>query len=254
MTLFEPPPLSRYDLRFVLAGIPTRVHPLFWVMAILFGYSSGNLIYLIIWIVCVFVSILFHELGHALMMRRFGQPSHVVLYLGGGLTVPEPTWWGIGGANIALRMGQDVLISLAGPGTGFLLAGLILVGIVAAGGSIVMTAFLGILPLPMAILPAGGAILNWAVMAMLWINVFWGLINLMPVLPLDGGNITRRLLIGADPRDGGRKSLWISCTAGVIVAVSGLILLGSIFISLFFGFLAFQSYQSLQGRAGGGFR
>jgi stage IV sporulation protein FB len=251
MTLFEEPPVTRYDLHFVLAGIQVRAHPLFWLMAILFGYSSGNLIYLMIWIVCVFVSILFHELGHALMMRRFGQPSHIVLYMGGGLTVPEPTWWGIGGANIAFRPSQDVVMSLAGPGAGFLLAVLTLGAVVAAGGSIVITTLRGILPMPMAILPAGGAIVNWFVMQMIWINIFWGLINLMPVLPLDGGHIAQRILTSADPWNGRRKSLWISCVTGAIVALLGLVLLESLFMVLLFGLLSLQSYLSLRGLTGG---
>ena len=33
MSLFQLPPPTRYDLRFTIAGIPVRVHPLFWLVA-----------------------------------------------------------------------------------------------------------------------------------------------------------------------------------------------------------------------------
>jgi membrane-associated protease RseP (regulator of RpoE activity) len=83
---------------------------------------------------------------------------------------------------------------------------------------------------------------------MLWVNVFWGLVNLVPVYPLDGGSVTRNVLIQADPIDGVRKSLWISVIAGGLVALAALIFLRSIFMALLFGLLAFQSYQALQRR------
>ena len=52
---------------------------------------------------------------------------------------------------------------------------------------------------------------------MLYVNIFWGLVNLLPVYPLDGGQIARELLELASPADGVRQSLWLS----VIAAVGG---------------------------------
>jgi Zn-dependent protease len=83
---------------------------------------------------------------------------------------------------------------------------------------------------------------------LLSVNIFWGLINLVPVFPLDGGNVARYVLLQYDPRGGVRKSLWLSVVAGAIVALLGLIYFRSIYMAFLFGFLAFQSYQSLQGR------
>jgi len=90
--------------------------------------------------------------------------------------------------------------------------------------------------------------LNIFVSMLLWVNVFWGLINLLPVFPLDGGQVARNVLIQYDPWDGVRKSLWVSVVTGGILAVVGLIGFHSVYIAILFGFLAFQSYQSLQGR------
>ena len=250
MFLFQPPPPTQYDLRFSIAGIPVRVHPLFWLIALLLG-SSTDLLQLPIWVFVVFVSILIHELGHALAMRRYGQPSRIILHFAGGLTVPEPVSWGSGWTNVSLRPNQEIFISLAGPGAGFLLAALVVVGATISGGSIITNWLFGVIPLPVAaLMPIGGRVLSLLVTMLLWVNVFWGLINLLPVYPLDGGNVSRYLLLQADPIDGVRKSLWISVIAGGLVAIAGLLILRSVYMALLFGLLAFQSYQSLQRRAG----
>jgi len=83
---------------------------------------------------------------------------------------------------------------------------------------------------------------------LLWVNIFWGLINLMPVYPLDGGSVARNIFVQADPVDGIRKSLWLSVIAGGIIALVGLFFFRSVFIALLFAILAFQSYQSLNYR------
>jgi stage IV sporulation protein FB len=249
MFLFQQPPPTQYDLRFSLAGIPVRVHPLFWLIAVLFGFSA-DLIQLLIWVLVVFVSILMHELGHALAMRYYGQPSRIILHFAGGLTVPEPVAWGSRWANVALKPNQEIFISLAGPGAGFLLAALVAVAVTISGGSILTNWLFGIIPLPMAaMLPIGGRVVSLFVTMLLWVNIFWGLINLLPVYPLDGGNVSRYLLLKADPIDGVSKSLWVSVIAGGLAAVAGLLVFRSIYMALLFGLLAFQSYQSLQGRA-----
>jgi len=86
------------------------------------------------------------------------------------------------------------------------------------------------------------------VILLLSVNIFWGLVNLVPVYPLDGGNVARYALMQYDPYGGVRKSLWVSVISGVIVALIGLVFLRSIYMALLFGFLAYQSYQSLQNR------
>lgn len=248
MLLFQPPPPTRYDLRFSLAGIPVRVHPLFWLIAVLLG-SSGDVLLLPIWILVIFVSILVHELGHALAFRRYGQRSQIVLHFAGGLTIPEPVSWGSSYANVALSPNQQIFISLAGPGAGFTFAALMIGLVLVVGGSILTTRLLGFIPLPVTgLLPFGGRILSVLISMLLWVNIFWGLINLVPVYPLDGGSVTRNILLQADPIDGVRKSLWVSVIAGILVALIGLVFLRSIYMALLFGFLAFQSYQSLQRR------
>lgn len=248
MLLFQSPPPTPYDLRFSLAGIPVRVHPLFWLIAALLG-STGDLLLLPVWVFVLFISILIHELGHAFAFRRYGQHSQIVLHFAGGLTIPESVPWGGRWANVALSRGQEIFISLAGPVAGFLFAGLVMLAISLTGGSLLITRLLGFIPLPLtAILPFGGGFLSALVTMLLWVNIFWGFINLMPVFPLDGGQVARNLFVQYDPWDGVRKSLWLSVFTGALLALVGLIAFGSIFMAFMFGFLAFQSYQSVRGR------
>jgi stage IV sporulation protein FB len=248
MLLFQPPPPTRYDLNFTLAGFPVRVHPLFWLIAVLLGYSAGNILQILVWVIVVFVSILVHELGHALAFRRYGLSSRIVLHFAGGLTIPESTQWGSRWANVALGPNQNIFISLAGPGAGFIFAALTAAGVFLLGGSIITTRLLGI-PLPqMAILPFGGTLANAFVTTLLWVNIFWGIINLLPVFPLDGGNVARNVLLQVDPVDGVRKSLWVSVATGALIALLAFFFLRSLYMAILFGFLAFQSYQSLQAR------
>ncbi|MBK6792025.1 MAG: site-2 protease family protein [Anaerolineales bacterium] len=245
--MFQSTSPTRFDLRFSIAGIPIRVHPLFWVIAILLGSNSNNLLMILVWIVVVFVSILVHELGHAFAFRRFGQPSNILLHFSGGLTIPESLPWGSGYATVSLTPNQHIFVSLAGPFAGFALAALTLAVGTALGGQIILSTLLGFIPFPIVLLPYGSGMLNEVFLTFLWVNVFWGIVNLLPVFPLDGGHVTRYVLIQSDPRNGLRTSLWVSVVTGGLLAVTGLLVMNSIYMAFLFGLLAFQSYQMLQG-------
>lgn len=249
--MFQSPSPTRYDLRFTLFGIPVRVHPLFWVIAALLGSTSNDIVEILTWVAAVFISVLIHELGHALVMRYYGISSNIILHFSGGLTVPESMRWGNGVASMAPAPGQEIVISLAGPFSGFAFAVFVIVSVTLSGGSILMGSLFGVIPLPAAAdLPFGGDILTSFVLNLLWVNIFWGVFNLMPVYPLDGGNVTRYALIKSDPWDGARKSLWVSVIAGGALAIVGLVAFRSMYMAFLFAFLAFQSYQTLRGSAG----
>jgi stage IV sporulation protein FB len=246
MSLFQIPPPTRFDLRFSILGFPVRVHPLFWVIALLLGSGSGNLLYMLLWVIGVFVSILIHELGHALAMRRYGQEAQIILHFAGGLAVPESVAFGAGYARVATTPNQQIFISLAGPFAGFFFAAFVVVSSLALGGTVFFNSLLGFIPIPSVRLPASFSVLNLFFIILLWINIFWGLINLLPVYPLDGGQVSRNIFIQRDPSNGVRTSLWISVATGVLLAIAGYLALGSIYMAFLFGFLAFQSWQMLQ--------
>src|SRR5688572_5303220 len=184
MFLFQVPPPTRFDLNFSIAGIRVRVHPMFWLIAILLGSSSFNLFNVLLWIFVVFVSILVHELGHAFAFRRFGQDSYIILHFAGGLTVPESSPWGNSYAQVSLTPNQNIFISLAGPFAGFLLVPLVIVTGILLGGTPIFSLLLGFIPVPSVILPYEMGALDRLFSAFIFINIFWGLVNLLPVFPL----------------------------------------------------------------------
>jgi Zn-dependent protease len=85
------------------------------------------------------------------------------------------------------------------------------------------------------------------------INVVLNIFNLLPVFPLDGGQIARQLFVKADPWAGVRKSVILSMCVAVFVALYSM-KQGDTFLAIFFGFMAWSNYQSLTMGAGGGGR
>src|SRR5690606_19365923 len=81
-----------YDLRFSLLGVPIRVSVWFWVAGTVLGYGElkQGVEYLLAWLLVLFVSILVHEMGHALTARWFGHSPQVLLYHFGGLAYYQP--------------------------------------------------------------------------------------------------------------------------------------------------------------------
>jgi len=262
--LLAEPPRTQFDLNFQVLGFPVRVHPFFWLVGLVMGLSgrpSG--IEMVIWIFAMFVSILIHELGHALMIRRFGRDAHIVLYAMGGLAIegrPQSQYgspWSLesytGYRPPRQRLpAEQILISAAGPGIQFALAGLIIAGIYATGGRIVLSP--GVIPLPNPVL--GGALANNSnlyVLAwdMLYINIFWAIMNLLPVLPLDGGQIALQVFMQQDPWQGTQRALWLSVIVGAAVAVIAIAMWKETFLFILFASLAVSSYFAIQQSGGG---
>ena len=93
---------------FRILGIPIRVEPLFVVVAALFGIRLEPLWMVLGWMAIVFVSVLVHELGHAVTYRFLGQRSAIVLHGFGGFTVPT------GGGRRVLSKPKSVFVSISG--------------------------------------------------------------------------------------------------------------------------------------------
>lgn len=266
--LLAEPSRTQFDLNFSIFGFPVRVHPFFWLVGLIMGlYGRGDGIVIITWVLATFVSILIHELGHALMIRRFGGEAHIVLYAMGGLAIEGQPRSSDGFGNPweshtpsytqrARTPREQILISAAGPGIQFLLAAAI-VGIVYATGGRFDVVFNGLLPLPNAELSGGlgqNANLENLVEVMLYINIFWALLNLLPVLPLDGGQIALQVLTQQDPWGGMQRALWLSVITGGVMAVIGALVMKEMFLMFLFGSLALSSFMTIQQMGGGGRR
>jgi len=230
--MFFEPSRTQFDLNFRLFGVHVRVHPMHWVVSALLGSSAlrEGWQFLLIWILCVFVSVLLHELGHVLAMRAFGTDGHIVLYSFGGLAIPF---------DHIRKPWQRIIVSFAGPAIQLVLLAVV-VGVWAA--------------LRWKEYP-----LNPLANELLWdlfvINLLWPIFNLLPIWPLDGGQITREVCSLVSPSGGVKASLVLSIiTAGglaahSLAAANGLRVIpflgGSWFSALFFASLAVGSIQGL---------
>lgn len=252
---FQEPPRTQYDLNFQILGIPVRVHPFFWLLAALLGLgaSGDDSRGLLIWIAVCFGSILVHEMGHALTIRYFGWRPHIVLYSFGGLAIYNPSLSPVqrGRRRVRNSGGVQILISLAGPGAGFLLAFFVL-GLLAASGYQSSFSFLGRTWVIRegSLLPSLAA--SQLVVFLLYVNIYWGILNLLPVYPLDGGQVSRELFL-ANSNDGIRQSLTLSFVTAASIAVFVLVRWGEFYLALMFGYLAYMNYTQLSGPFGGTF-
>jgi Zn-dependent protease len=250
------PPRTNYDLHFHVAGVPVRVHPWFLLMSLLLGVGSFNKPNppqeIILWVVVVFVSILVHELGHVAAFRYFGQRAKVVLYSFGGLAIPDDRneYQGYDDYSSSYDReertpGAEMMIAFAGPLAGFLLAALVFATLAATGHkpTIRLGGPTGFSP---EFVRFRWENLTVLVNQLLWVNIFWGLINLLPVFPLDGGQISRHFLTKFNPAQGLRQSILTSIVVAAAVAVWALVKIDDKFMAFLFGYLAFVNYQVLQ--------
>jgi Zn-dependent protease len=357
------PKITPYDLRFQFLGIAIRIHPGFWAICVFLGFSMrmSTPIALFMFSVAVFLSLLIHEMGHALAFSRCGIRAHVVLYHFGGLAVPtgmESYFDHTSGYTSK----QKLFVTAAGPAMQILAALLVIVALRAVGKTDgFLTAQVGIparltadpsgtldniitslsredlawdlrhmdermqklfasadtnadqllslaehdafqttvdslskqfeqtsIPMPSAttmvikaehknrfmgaqheLLDAADVrddslirisdlqqtlqhqisfesdALNKFVFIFVMISLFWAILNLAPVYPLDGGQITRELLVLFNVNNAIPKSLFVSVATGVAIGIWGLSN-GSIFLTMMFFMMAFSSYQLLQ--------
>lgn len=223
------------DLAWRMFGIPVRIHPSYWLVAALFSWPLAEIgpQFLLIGVGCMFVSIMAHELGHALMFRAYHMDSSILLYSFGGLTFPE--------GGLPVRSWR-IIVTLAGPLANFLLLGIVW------GSNYVE---------PWALANQYTA---WVYIILFQINLYWGLINLLPVYPLDGGQISRELWTMKRPHTGLIISLQMSMIVALVFSLYAFgchfhilppdLIIGwmrpGLFAAILFGLLALENYQQLQ--------
>jgi Zn-dependent protease len=205
-----------------IGDIPVHVSLWFFVVLSL-AFERGAILEGTTWAVAVAVSILVHELGHALVAKRYRLNPKILLHGWGGLCYHDR----------AERDRHDVYIIAAGP-----LAGLTL-------GVIVFVLSLFVVDL----FPEGRPreIAELAVEYLLYVNIFWSFINLLPIWPLDGGQLFRiglLHLVGA--RTGDRVTHVVSLVflgIGLLFAI----MLQSFFLGALCALNVWQNVQALRG-------
>jgi len=81
---------------------------------------------------------------------------------------------------------------------------------------------------------------------MLFVNIFWGLMNLLPIQPLDGGGIAKAILEKYRPRDAWPVALKLGIGTAIVFGAIGFLLWKSVFLAVLFGMLAYNNWQMLQ--------
>jgi stage IV sporulation protein FB len=229
MNLKLEPDRTAWDLKWTMFGIPVRVHPLFWlVMLGLFYNKYLPFEFVLIAIVCGFFSILVHEYGHAFSQRHYGDHNnHIVLFWFGGLAV---------GSREVRGFWPKVITLLWGPGAGFILCAIAGALLFSLYGRSYLT---------------GADHLHWTLYILFWINLVWGLVNLLPIFPLDGGQIMRETVNYKAPQRGDAFAFTISFYAAIIAAIAVISLyflkiqdgMSTFFNSLLFLALAYSSWS-----------
>jgi len=168
-----------------------------------------------VWVMIVFVSVLVHEFGHALTARWFGASVEVELNGLGGLTR-----WGVPEGE--LPPGRRALVSAAGSASGFVLGGLAW-GIWHLFG------------------PFGNDVVDRGITLLIYVNFFWGLLNWLPIRPLDGGHLMVSLLAKLAPNNADRVARVVfMITSGLAVVLA--IRYDLIFIAILAGWMFISEF------------
>jgi stage IV sporulation protein FB len=178
-----------------ILGTPVRIEPIFFLVAALLAASRlSEPWFLASWVAVVLGSVLLHELGHALAFRRYGYAPSIRLHAMGGHTT----------ANAPLTWKQDMVVSLAGP-----LLGLAIGGLVYAAGwffpALHSTPFLSVV-----------------VSDLVWVNIGWSIVNLLPILPMDGGRVLLAGLRRFDPSRASALAHRVSMVAAGAAAIAAM--------------------------------
>ncbi len=211
-------------IRFNLFGFPVTIGVDFLLITLLIGLQASRPgVGILEWVVVVAVSILIHELGHAFALSRYN-------------IQPEIRLWGMGGLTISgfvLPPRKSILVSLAGP----------LVGIPVAVAVMVVKPWL----------PTSG-LLTDAASDLIFVNLWWGIVNLLPIAGLDGGNILTNLFVVVIGQRGRTPGLIVVGLCSVAIAI-GAVVIGFVYLTIvivFFGIFNPEPYFSLWRLASGG--
>lgn len=231
-------------MSFSILGVPIRVGGwLFVWLAFLGGalqvQSVHDFIPVALFIVAGFLSILAHEMGHALSFRKYtGQTPSVTLDFFGGATY----------MTRGMTKMQDAIVSFAGPLTG-LVFGLLVAWLIFASGGNASFATDAVWAFATSIVGYDAPLLEMTFHPddttyyklilgryFVMVAVLWTILNLLPILPMDGGRILAAFV----------KSPRTVHTVGMVVAgVCSVLALsfGIYVLAVFMGMFAYYNYR-----------
>lgn len=203
---------------FTIPGrIPIQIYPLFVlvVTAISLINSDFQPLGALLWALVICFSLIVHELGHALTAMACGQRASIELVAFGGITrrYGKP-----------LKHWQEFLIVFNGPLAGFLLCGL----------SYWLYYYLG----------GSSPVLLQDLLAISYLaNLFWTIVNLLPVQPLDGGQLLRITLEGFFGLKGMKAAFFLSFIISLALSLA-LFIYHFLLAGSFFLLFTFEGYRA----------
>ena len=221
--------MPRWKL-FSFAGHPVFLEPVFLLLIAFFVFngidSPEQFAQNLMWAPILFISILWHEIGHALAIDKFGYGKSMIILQGlGGVTVNE--------RRAGADANKSIIISLAGPA--FSISLVVMFGIAAM------------------VYPNEDP-LNFFFTWMAIINAVWAVFNLLPIYPMDGGNVLFGIFQKVYKNDKRKALLHTAYVSlgflGLVVAASLVFkiisLIWLIIIIFMFGFQNWQIIQQLR--------
>lgn len=163
-----------------IAGIKISVHwtfliLIFWIVFanMRSGLNFSEIVWSVTFVLTIFVCVILHELGHALTARRFKIKTREISILPiGGVAQLE---------SIPEKPKEELLVALAGPAVNILIAGILYPFVSLNADSTDLNNLSRIGP-------------NNFMLALMSINLWLALFNLIPAFPMDGGRVLRALL------------------------------------------------------------
>ncbi|MBR3222782.1 MAG: M50 family metallopeptidase [Kiritimatiellae bacterium] len=177
-------------------GIPIYVDVSFLFLLLIFVTDFGSFTFGVAAALALAVSVILHELGHALTARVFGYKTRdITLSLLGGcaslIALPRKAW-------------QELVTALAGPLVSFAIA-----------GSVLMLDVFGIV--------IHNAWLRGVLQYTFWMNVMLGAFNLLPGFPMDGGRIFRSVMCAFLSRAKATMvAMWVGRAFAILLGLRGL--------------------------------
>jgi len=208
----EPP---QGHVRFQISGVPVEVTPAFWIVTVVLAAARLNQPWMLLeWVAVVFVSVLVHELGHAVTAQGMGCTVRVQLHAMGGSAFHQ---------GVELTPWQRALIALAGPLAGVALGAVVYVAAQLLGDG-------------------KDPVMERVLLDALWVNWGYGLLNLLPILPLDGGHVMQEVVNVFSRRKNETAAVFISLLVAVVLLLVALQLqMRSVLFLL--GWIAISQYQ-----------
>ena len=206
-------------MKFKLLNFPVEIKPFFLLIIALIGgnlYRGEGLTGLFSWLIVATVAILAHELGHALWARWFGAKPSIELNGFGGVC----KWQNFH----PFSPKQDLVISLAGPFTGLALGLISYIVLMIAHKNNLETVVM---------------IATFSV----YCNVFWSLLNLIPILPMDGGQAMRSIIKILKGQHEERLPLQISYYIATALAIVSFFVLNLWILAIFLGYFAYINHR-----------